>query len=527
MQILSVVWLLVGIVAGAVMTWLIANGHAKSANARTQELLKTIDEARRREDEAKVKTKEADDRSVEIATELKSALEEKGKFQSEASRVDELKQVLAGRDSEVKSLNDRIADLDREKTEALKDAEAANKRADEMIAKERETQQAIVAAKDEQITKLNEFIEKAQLVLTKEFKSLSGDVLRGATEQLIKTADGLIKGHNAKASGEFDTKKAEIDGLIGPMKTALTSLDENVRSLKQSENSLLVETRELATALKDSKRRGNWGELQLRRIAELAGMLERCDFTLQEGVVTNENRRLFPDMTARLPNNRVIVVDSKASMVAYGEAANSTNPEIQKQKLLEHAKAVRKRVDELALKEYRSHVEGSADFVVCFIPGEGFFSAAVSTDPELLEYAAERNVILASPTTLLTLLRAVALGWKEAKLADDAKHICALGLELYERLRTSTGYIVDVGQKLESVVESYDSFIGSMEKRVFPQARRFRSLVASDKELPSPKSVEIKVRKPVGVDWISEAAHVLNLAAEGDEQADSADAPIS
>lgn len=440
--------------------------------------------------------------------------DDRGKIEADLrTELSVLEERLAGRDRQLEDRNRAIAELEGNETElreSLSNALAANSVLEERLANQ-------AAALDE-----------VKTAMRAEFEKTAKDVLKGSGETFLDLATEKLRGQSAKATGELETKKAEIDGLIGPMKTALTSLDENVRSLKQSENSLLVETRELATALKDSKRRGNWGELQLRRIAELAGMQERCDFTLQEGVVTNENRRLYPDMTVRLPNNRVVVVDSKASMIAYGEAANSTDPEIQKQKLLEHAKAVRKRVDELAQKEYRSHVEGSADFVICFIPGEGFFSAAVATDPELLEYAAERNVILASPTTLLTLLRAVALGWREVKLADDAKHICALGLELYERLRTSTGYIVEIGQGLESTVESYDSFIGSMEKRVFPQARRFRALVASDKELPSPKSADMKVRKPVALDWIPEAPLVLDqLAADGEEKADTTAGPIS
>jgi DNA recombination protein RmuC len=411
---------------------------------------------------------------------------------------------LAGRDRQIEDRNQAIAELEAEESklrQSLADALAANSVLEERLANQ------MAALRD------------AKTEMKADFAITAKEVLKESGNTFLELAAEKLRGQSAIATGELETKKAEIDGLIGPMKTTLTALDENVRSLKQSENSLLIETRELATALKDSKRRGNWGELQLRRIAELAGMQERCDFTLQEGLITNENRRLYPDMTARLPNNRVVVVDSKASMVAYGEAANSTDPQIQKQKLIDHAKAVRKRVDELVLKEYRAHVDGSADFVVCFIPGEAFFSAAIATDPDLLEYAAERNVILASPTTLLTLLRAVALGWKEAKLADDAKHICTLGLELYDRLRSSINHIAEVGERLESAVGAYDAFIGSMEKRVFPQARRFRTLVASDKELANPKSAEIKVRKPITSDWIPDGfLSISHLAAEDGEQ---------
>lgn len=411
-------------------------------------------------------------------------------------RLNGLNQQITDRDVAVKSLEDQKVALQNELRGAIDESLTLRER---LANQEAAFEQTKTAMKDV-------------------FAQTASDALTQNGKNFLQLAETELNKHKEAATGELNTKKAEIEGLVNPINTTLTALDEKVRSLTQSEKDLLHETRQLATALKDPKRRGEWGQLQLQRIAELAGMQERCDFILQDSILTDENRRLIPDMTARLPNNRVVVVDSKASMVAYGEAANASDPEIQKQKLIEHAKAVKKRVEELAAKEYQSHVDGSADFVVCFIPGEGFFSAAIAADPDLLEYAAERSVILASPTTLLTLLRAVALGWKEAKLAENAKSICELGLELYDRLRTSATHIEGIGDSLESAVEAYDSFLGSMERRVFPQARRFRSLVASDKELPNAEPVEMKVRRRTAVDWIPERSLVLpDLAAEESE----------
>jgi len=356
--------------------------------------------------------------------------------------------------------------------------------------------------------------DEAQTLLRAEFPKIAADVLKANSEAFLGLAQGRLEKLQSDSSGELDTKKAEIEGIVGPMAESLKNLDERVRSLLQSEEGLLTETRELASALKETKSRGSWGELQLKRIAELSGMQERCDFELQKAVTTDENRLLYPDMLVNLPNGRVIVVDSKAVMDAYRESTLTTDPAIRQQKLLDHAKAVRTRVDALASKEYRSHVEGSADFVVCFVPGEAFFSAALAADEGLLEHAARKSVVLASPTTLLSILRAVALGWKEAKLAEDAKEICSLASELYERFRTSAEHVKSLGAGLENALGSYNSFIGSVESRVFPQARRLQKLTHMEKSLPMGKPIEIAARKLAAMDWASEPEVIHSIAAE-------------
>ncbi|HEY5328416.1 MAG TPA: DNA recombination protein RmuC [Acidobacteriaceae bacterium] len=369
--------------------------------------------------------------------------------------------------------------------------------------------------------------QEAKVVFKAEFAHAAAEVLRSNGETFLNLAESKLRRIQSDSTGELNTKKAEIEGLITPMAASLSNLTESVRSLRQSEEGLLAETRQLATALKETKKRGNWGELQLKRIAELSGMQERCDFSLQNAVTTDENRRLFPDMIVRLPNNRVIVVDSKASMTAYGESANSTDPGIQQQKLIEHAKAVRKRIDELADKEYRSHVEGSADFVVCFIPGEAFFSGAVAADGDLLEYAASRSVVLASPTTLLAILRAVALGWKEAKLANEAKEICRLASDLYERFRKSAEHVERVGSGLSGAINSYNAFIGSVESRVFPQARKLQKLAEIEKDVPELKTIELSTRPIVSPDWLVNVEVLSTLVAGSDETLQDESDPIS
>jgi DNA recombination protein RmuC len=349
--------------------------------------------------------------------------------------------------------------------------------------------------------------EDSKNLLKAQFAEAAVDALQNNGKTFLELAESKLKELQKESSGELKTRKAEMDGLIQPMAETLKTLDESVRSLRQSEAGLLAETRQLAAALKETKKRGNWGELQLKRIAELSGMEERCDFTLQayvtrEDSVTEEKRRLYPDMIVHLPNHRVIVVDSKVSMVAYAEAASSSDPAVQQQKLLEHARAVRQRVDELAGKEYQSHMKGAADFVVCFLPLEAYFSAAIAADPDLLEYAARKSVILASPTTLLTILRAVALGWREAKVAQEAMQIFQLATELYERFRKSTEYVEGVGNGLKASIKEYNSFVASVEARVFPQARKLQRLSGVEKELADLEPVEVTPRDLTAGDWL-------------------------
>lgn len=420
----------------------------------------------------------------------------------QSEEVGTLKGLLSGREQQIQERDQRIGTLELEKSALT--AQLTNSLAENASLKEGLTAKASA-------------LETATQAMNAEFARAASAALEGSGKTFLQLAEAKLSGQQRTANGELTTKKAEIDGLIAPMKAALATLDERVRSLKQSEEGLLQETQQLSRALRESKYRGNWGELQLRRIAELAGMLERCDFHLQDTVLTDENRRLYPDMTARLPNHRVVVVDSKVTLDAYRDAANATDPEIYRQKLSDHAKAIRKRILDLGSKEYRSHVDGSADFVVYFIPGESFFSAALAADSELIEFAAQRNIVLASPTTLLSLLRAVALGWKEARLADDAKEICEVGRELYNRLRKSTEYIDTVGSSLESAIDAYDSFIGSMEHRIFPQARRFGTLVGSDNEMPEVHPVDRRVRKRAASDWSLEQLSIPAIAANAEE----------
>jgi len=266
-----------------------------------------------------------------------------------------------------------------------------------------------------------------------------------------------------------------------------TQLREQVEAMRLTGEELRRETSSLATALRRPEVRGRWGELHLRRTAELAGMVEHCDFDLQ---VTTADGRLRPDMVVRLVGGRQIVVDSKVPLDAFLEATGSEDADRREAALGRHAHQLRQHIDHLAAKSYWRQFETTPQFVVLFVPGESFLSAALQTDPGLLEHAAAQNVVLASPTTLVALLRTVALGWTEASLAENAREIHRVASELYERLGTVMEKFDGVGQSLERAVKAYNGTIGSVESRLLVSARRMHQLKVAPEPPFQPRIVE-------------------------------------
>lgn len=496
------VWFAIGIATGAAVAWLIANGRAQGANARTQELLKAIDEARERENEAKTKAKDADDRQVEIAAELKTALEEKGKFQNEASRVDEIKQVLTGRDNEVKSLNDRIADLDREKTEALKDAEAANKRAVEMVDKEREAQSAIIRAKDEQIEKLNEFIAQAREALSREFKALSGDVLKDASKQLIDAADGLIKRHGDKSTVDVELHRQEIETMLKPVEATMKRLEEHVATsdiartkaeslLDEQINRLAGASESLSNALRKPVIRGNWGQTTLENALEGAGLKEGIDFVLQHSTDGEDGRRQT-DVIVNLPRGRKLIIDSKnlmESFLAYSKAENET----EKATLADvHSKSLRAHMRDLSSKEYWRRYDG-LDSVILFIPDDGMYHAAIKDEAELIREARAKRVFVTNPMSLVCLLMALAHVLDEERANKSAEAIRNVGTELYGEVVRFAASMAVIGSRLQSTVKAYNDAIPGLDRYIVAKSRSLKQLGAgkgAEAELPDPVELE-------------------------------------
>lgn len=297
--------------------------------------------------------------------------------------------------------------------------------------------------------------------------------------------------------------EGQLHGLEATRQSAYAVLTEQVRSLAATHDRLRDETRGLADALRAPNVRGQWGEMQLRRVVELAGMVAHCDFT-EQATSSTPDGVLRPDMVVRLPGGRTVVIDSKVPLAAYLEAAQSGDLEFRTAKLKEHARRMRAHIDALAAKGYWQRFSPSPDYVVLFVPGEAFLADALDQDPTLLEYGVAKGVVLSSPTSLIMLLKAVALGWREESLAASAQEVCALGKELYQRLSTLGVHFAGVGQQLDKAVDSYNRAVGSLEGRVLVTARKFRNLDVTDVELAVPLQVERQARRLQAAEYVDE-----------------------
>jgi DNA recombination protein RmuC len=272
-----------------------------------------------------------------------------------------------------------------------------------------------------------------------------------------------------------------------------TQLREQIESVRLTGESLRRETSSLATALRRPQVRGRWGEMHLRRAVELAGLVDRCDFSEQVTVRDGESMQR-PDLLVHLAGGRTVVVDSKVPLDAFLDATTAESEDARQAQLVRHARQLRGHIDTLSAKAYWRRFDSAPEFVVLFIPGEAFLSQALETEPQLLEYAGVRQVVLATPTTLIALLRTVALAWREDSVAEGAREVAALGREVYDRLGTLGGHVDKLGRSLSSAVDSYNSAVASLESRVLVSARKMRDLDVTDSKLASPQSVEASVR---------------------------------
>lgn len=343
---------------------------------------------------------------------------------------------------------------------------------------------------------------EAQKRLAEVFGDLAAKALAQNNQVFLDLARATLEKYQTAAREDLDHRQAAIAELVKPLGEALGwfqqqygTLSEQLRRLSQDQAQLQAETANLVEALRSPKVRGRWGEIQLRRVVEMAGMVEYCDFVEQESR-DSEQGRLRPDLVVKLPNGKNVVVDAKVSLKAYLEAAEARDEADRHEKLREHARQVRAHVLRLAERRYWEQFAPAPEFVVMFLPGEAFFSAALEQDPELIEFGAESRVLIATPMTLIALLRAVAYGWREARLAESARQISQLGRELHDRLRTMTEHFVRLGRALQSAIDAYNQTLGSLESRVLATARRFRELgAAPSEEIPAVEPVEIAARQ--------------------------------
>lgn len=344
------------------------------------------------------------------------------------------------------------------------------------------------------------------------FGSVASDVLKRNSEDFLRLARENLGTHQTEARADLEKRQQAITELLKPINETLKntdrqiqaiekerrqaygSLSENLRQVAETQQNLRSETHNLVSALRRPEVRGQWGEMSLRRLAELAGMVNRCDFYEQE-TRDGDNGRMRPDMIVRMPDKRELIVDAKTPLYAYLEAIEATTDEDRRNKLKHHAIKVRERMRELAAKAYWEQFDNSPDLVVLYIPGEQFLSAALEHDPILLEDAFANKVILATPTTLIALLRAVAFGWRQQHLADNAENIRKLGEDMYKRVATFTGHLSRLGRSLGQTIGHYNKAVGSLEHQILPAARRFPEMgVNAKKELEEPSAIDETAR---------------------------------
>ena len=414
-----------------------------------------------------------------------------GKIKGAESTVQELR-------AQITSLQETLADKDRDIGSLQQQVRAEG---EQKVKAQTELTQAQVSLEQQR-----ELLEAAEHQLQDTFKALADDALKSNNQAFIELARTTFDVIQTQAKGDLKARQQAIDGLVQPLKQSLERYEQQVREMEGARRSAyggLVEqlrtlqkvAGSLDAALRTSQGRGLWGQLQLRRVVELAGMSEHCDFTEQE-TLTSETGQQRPDMIVNLPGGTRIAVDAKVPLQAFLDAAAAATEEERTSLLARHGQLVRDHINKLGAKNYWEQFDHAPDFVILYLPGESFFTVALQQDKALIEDGWGKNVSLASPSTLIALLRGIAYGWRQERLAKSAQEISDLGKDLYDRIRKFTEHFVGVGYSLGKAVDSYDAAVGSLKERLLKSARRFKELgAATGEEIMEVEAIEKTPRR--------------------------------